>query len=105
MLKLGVRMRIMPRPVLSSACKIACSSSGATGSLSTALAPVIGYDKAAAIAKEAYASGKTVRQVAREHKVLSDAELDRVLDPTAMTKPGYQGNAADDQCEEPCRRK
>jgi fumarate hydratase class II len=54
----------------------------------TSLAPAIGYDKAAAIAKEAYDTGKTVRQVAREHNVLSDAELDRLLDPKAMTKPG-----------------
>jgi fumarate hydratase class II len=54
----------------------------------TSLAPIIGYDKAAAIAKEAYATGKTVRQVAREHKVMSDAELDKVLDPMAMTRPG-----------------
>ena len=54
----------------------------------TSLAPLIGYDKAAAIAKEAFASGKTVRQVAREHKVMSDAELDAALDPMAMTKPG-----------------
>jgi fumarate hydratase class II len=54
----------------------------------TSLAPVIGYDKAAAIAKEAYATGKTVRQVAQEHRVLTDAELDKVLDPMAMTEPG-----------------
>ena len=54
----------------------------------TSLAPIIGYDKAAAIAKEAYQSGKTVRQVAREHKVLSDDELDKALDPMSMTKPG-----------------
>jgi fumarate hydratase, class II len=53
----------------------------------TSLAPLIGYDKAAAIAKEAYQTGKTVRQVAREHKVLSDAELDKALDPMRMTKP------------------
>ncbi|MCO6439181.1 MAG: class II fumarate hydratase [Phycisphaerae bacterium] len=54
----------------------------------TSLAPKIGYDQAAAIAKEAYASGKTVRQVAREKKVLSDADLDHTLDPMSMTKPG-----------------
>ena len=53
----------------------------------TSLAPIIGYDNAAAIAKEAYASGKTVREVAREKGVLSDEELDRVLDPFSMTKP------------------
>ncbi len=54
----------------------------------TSLAPKIGYDKAAAIAKEAYKSGKTVRQIAREQKILPDSELDKVLDPTAMTRPG-----------------
>ena len=53
----------------------------------TSLAPIIGYDNAAAIAKEAYASGRTVREVAREKGVLSDEELDRVLDPLSMTKP------------------
>ncbi len=53
----------------------------------TSLAPIIGYDNAAAIAKEAYASGSTVREVARKKGVLSDEELDRVLDPLSMTKP------------------
>jgi len=54
----------------------------------TSLAPLIGYDKAAAIAKEAYATGKTVRQVAREQNVLPTADLDKALDPKSMTKPG-----------------
>jgi len=53
----------------------------------TSLAPLIGYDRAAAIAKEAYATGKTVRQVAQEKQVLSDAELDKALDPMSMTRP------------------
>jgi len=53
----------------------------------TSLAPIIGYDNAAAIAKEAYGSGSTVREVAREKGVLSDEELDRILDPLSMTKP------------------
>jgi len=53
----------------------------------TSLAPAIGYDNAAAIAKEAFKTGKTVRQVAQEKKVLSDKELDKTLDPMAMTKP------------------
>jgi fumarate hydratase class II len=55
--------------------------------LATALAPVVGYDKAAAIAKEAAASGRTIRAVAREKTDLSDADLDRILDPLAMTEP------------------
>jgi fumarate hydratase class II len=54
----------------------------------TSLAPKIGYDKAAAIAKEAFSSGKTVRQVAKDKKVLSDAELSKTLDPWSMTEPG-----------------
>jgi fumarate hydratase class II len=53
----------------------------------TSLAPLIGYDAAAAIAKQAYASGKTVREVAREQKALPDDELDRALDPRSMTEP------------------
>jgi fumarate hydratase class II len=57
----------------------------------TALAPVIGYDQAAEIAKQAYATGRTVREVAREKKVLEDAELDRLLDPRPMTDPGIPG--------------
>jgi len=56
--------------------------------IATALAPVIGYDAAAAIAKEAAASGRTIREVAREKTDLSDEELDRILDPAAMTEPG-----------------
>ncbi len=53
----------------------------------TSLAPIIGYDKAAAIAKQAFATGKTVREVAMAHNVLDEAELDRVLDPMSMTEP------------------
>jgi fumarate hydratase class II len=53
----------------------------------TVLAPIIGYDAAAKIAKEAYETGKTVRQVALEKKILPKNKLDKVLDPLAMTKP------------------
>jgi len=56
--------------------------------LVTALAPAIGYDAAAALAKEAFRSGRTVRELARELTSLSAAELDRILDPAAMTEPG-----------------
>ena len=51
----------------------------------TSLAPVIGYDNAAAIAKAAAASGKTVREIALEKSGLSGQELDALLDPTGMT--------------------
>ena len=54
----------------------------------TALAPVIGYDAAATIAKESYATGKTVREVALAHQVLPPDKLAKVLDPWRMTEPG-----------------
>ena len=54
----------------------------------TALAPVIGYEAAAGIAKEAYRTGKTVRELAKEHKVLPEAQLTALLDPWRMTEPG-----------------
>ena len=53
----------------------------------TTLVPVIGYDAAAAIAKEAQSSGRTVREVAREQTALAEADLDRILDPSRMTEP------------------
>ena len=54
----------------------------------TSLAPLIGYDAAAALAKEAAATGKTVREIAVERKILPAAQLDQALDPRSMTKPG-----------------
>ncbi|MEE8367578.1 MAG: class II fumarate hydratase, partial [Thermoanaerobaculia bacterium] len=56
----------------------------------TSLAPRIGYDEAAEIAKEAFSTGRTVREIARERKVLSDEELDRALDAYAQTEGGVQ---------------
>lgn len=53
----------------------------------TSLVPHIGYDDSAAIAKEAYKSGKTVRQVASEKGVLPKDKLDEALDPWSMTEP------------------
>jgi fumarate hydratase class II len=53
--------------------------------LVTALNPVIGYDRAAAIAKRAYAEGRRLRDVAREMTDLDDEALDRHLDPRGMT--------------------
>jgi fumarate hydratase class II len=55
--------------------------------LVTALNPHIGYDQAAAVAKEAFTTGKTLREVVLARKLLDAATLDRALDPTAMTKP------------------
>jgi fumarate hydratase, class II len=54
----------------------------------TALAPEIGYDAAAAIAKESYQTGKTVREVALAKQVMSPKRLKEILDPMRMTKPG-----------------
>ena len=62
--------------------------------LATALAPAIGYDAAAKIAKEALATGKTIREIARERTQLSAAELDRLLDPAHMTEPGLGAGSA-----------
>ncbi len=61
--------------------------------LATALAPVIGYDDAAALAKEAFKSGRTIRELALERGLDAD-ELDRLLDPAAMTEPGLGGGPA-----------
>ncbi|HEV3095823.1 MAG TPA: class II fumarate hydratase [Candidatus Dormibacteraeota bacterium] len=62
--------------------------------LATALAPAIGYDAAAKIAKEALSSGKTIREVASERTKLSAEELDRLLDPARMTQPGVESGVA-----------
>ncbi len=53
----------------------------------TSLAPAIGYDKAAEVAKESFKTGKTVRQVAAERELLSEADLKKALDPLRMTQP------------------
>jgi len=63
--------------------------------------PVIGYDKSAALAKEAYKQGKTVRQLAHETVVgqkdasgasMTKADIDKYLDPWGMTLPGGEGS-------------
>ena len=54
----------------------------------TVLAPVIGYEKAAAIAKEAYRSGRTVRDVARESSGIPEEHLNQLLNPRRQTGPG-----------------
>ncbi|MDQ6622556.1 MAG: class II fumarate hydratase [Verrucomicrobiota bacterium] len=58
----------------------------------TSLAPKIGYDRAAEIAKESAKTGKTVREICRERNVLPEAELKAALDPVAMTEPGGSGS-------------
>jgi fumarate hydratase class II len=62
--------------------------------LATALAPVVGYDKAADVAKTAAATGRTIREVAKEKLGLSDAQLKEILDPARMTAPGFSGGGS-----------
>ncbi|MBN1908418.1 MAG: aspartate ammonia-lyase, partial [Pirellulales bacterium] len=54
----------------------------------TALNPHLGYEQAAALAKEAFATGKTIRELCLEKQVLPEAKLAEVLDPWRMTEPG-----------------
>ena len=58
--------------------------------LVTALNPVIGYEKGAAVAKAAYKEGRPVKDVARDMTDLTDEELDRLLDPAELTKGGIK---------------
>ncbi|MEZ5302759.1 MAG: class II fumarate hydratase [Verrucomicrobiales bacterium] len=57
-------------------------------SMVTSLAPIIGYDRAAEIAKESVKTGRTVRELCEEQNVLPKAELDAALDAASMTAPG-----------------
>ena len=53
----------------------------------TSLAPVIGYDQAAAVAKEAHRKGKTIREIVLTLELLDEQQLDELLDFDAMTRP------------------
>jgi fumarate hydratase class II len=55
--------------------------------MATSLAPVIGYDQAAQLAKDAFYQGKTIRELATERSLLKPSELKRLLDPDRMTRP------------------
>ena len=59
--------------------------------LVTALNPVIGYEKGAAIAKQAYKQGRAIREVAAEKTDLGGAKLKELLDPLELTKGGIKG--------------
>jgi len=59
--------------------------------LVTALNSIIGYEKGAAIAKQAYKEGRPIRDIAKEQTDLSDEELDRLLDAEELTKGGIKG--------------
>jgi fumarate hydratase class II len=58
--------------------------------LVTALNPVIGYEKGAKIAKQAYAEGRSIRELAAEQTDIPKEELDKLLDPRALTKDDGQ---------------
>jgi fumarate hydratase class II len=62
--------------------------------LVTALNPVIGYEKGAAIAKKAYAEGKPIREVAAKMTELPADELGKLLDPTELTRGGIKGGTS-----------
>ncbi len=62
--------------------------------LGTALSPAVGYDKAAEVAKEAAASGSTIREMAAKMTSLSAEQLDALLNPEKMTEPGVGGGPA-----------
>jgi fumarate hydratase class II len=53
----------------------------------TRLNPIIGYEKAAELAKESFRTGKTVKELVIERGILSKAEAERLLDPKALTEP------------------
>lgn len=53
----------------------------------TSLNPYIGYEKAAALAKEAFKTGKTIRELCREQNILPEEQLTKALDPWSMTEP------------------
>lgn len=61
----------------------------------TALVPYIGYQHAADIAKRAICTGLPVRQLILEEKLLSEEELNRVLDPMSLTQPGIPGKESE----------
>jgi aspartate ammonia-lyase len=56
--------------------------------LVTVLAPYIGYNASAAIAKESLASGKSIREIVLEQKLMPEAELNRIMQPQHLTEPG-----------------
>jgi fumarate hydratase, class II len=61
--------------------------------LVTALNPVIGYEKGAAVAKKAYKEGKPIREIAEQETDLDAAQLKELLDPLELTKGGIKGGS------------
>ena len=60
--------------------------------LATALSPYLGYEKTAEIAKESVATGKPIRQIVLERRLIDASELDQILSVEAMTRPGIAGD-------------
>jgi aspartate ammonia-lyase len=71
----------------------------------TALVPVIGYETSTAVAKEALDSGRGVYDIVLERKLLTRAELDRVLNPEAMTAPKPVGELEGKRTPEPSAKR
>jgi aspartate ammonia-lyase len=61
--------------------------------LATALNPYIGYSAAAKVTQESFRTGKPIRQIVREQGILSEDDMNRILDPVAMTEPGIPGKS------------
>jgi len=59
--------------------------------VATALSPYIGYAATAEIAKLSVKTGRPIRDIVRERKLLTDRQLDEILSPEAMTSPGIPG--------------
>ena len=68
--------------------------------LVTALTPRIGYDEAARVEHEAQATGRSLREVVLAHRLMDAAEVDRVLEPLAMTRPADPRPHASTSAEE-----
>ncbi len=66
------------------ACKASVEQSLA---MVTSLNPYVGYEKAASLAKEAFKSGETIRELCRAQNILPEADLEKALDPWSMTEP------------------
>ena len=73
--------------------------------VATALSPHIGYAATAEIAKASVQSGRSVRDLVRERKLLSDEQLDAILSPGAMTVPGVTGGDHEDRTDKPTSRR
>ena len=57
----------------------------------TALLPHVGYENASALAKEAYTTGRAIKDIILEKGLLTEAEMNHILSPAEMTKPGIAG--------------